>query len=62
MLRKLEESGERRAGVPVLVLSSRSGEQDIVAGFELGVADYVTKPFMIRELRARVRALLARHA
>ena len=46
--------------MPVLILSARASEDDIVKGFHLGVSDYVTKPFMIGELRARVRALLAR--
>jgi two-component system KDP operon response regulator KdpE len=46
--------------VPVLILSARTSQDDIVKGFELGVSDYVTKPFMIGELRARVRSLLAR--
>jgi len=56
-LRDLEEEG---AAVPVLILSARTSEEDIVKGFRLGVSDYVTKPFMIGELRARVRSLLAR--
>lgn len=56
-LRELEDAG---TPVPVLILSARTGQDDIVKGFELGVSDYVTKPFMIGELRARVRALLAR--
>src|SRR5690606_27147293 len=56
-LRELEDAG---APVPVLMLSARGGQDDIVKGFELGVSDYVTKPFMIGELRARVRSLLAR--
>jgi two-component system, OmpR family, response regulator MtrA len=47
-------------GVPVLILSARASETDIVAGFEHGICDYVVKPFMIAELRARVRSLLAR--
>jgi putative two-component system response regulator len=45
---------------PVLFLSARRAESDIVAGFDLGAADYVTKPFMPAELRARTRALRAR--
>jgi DNA-binding response OmpR family regulator len=48
--------------LPVLVLSARGSESDIVTGFDLGVADYVTKPFMLGELRARVRSLLARRS
>ena len=56
-LRELDDAG---TPVPVLMLSARAGQDDIVRGFELGVSDYVTKPFMIGELRARVRALLAR--
>jgi DNA-binding response OmpR family regulator len=56
-LRALEGEG---AQVPVLMLSARASQDDIVKGFDLGVSDYVTKPFMIGELRARVRALLAR--
>ena len=56
-LRDLEDAGRP---VPVLILSARASEEDIVKGFRLGVSDYVTKPFMIGELRARVRSLLAR--
>jgi DNA-binding response OmpR family regulator len=56
-LRDLEAAGDP---VPVLILSARTSQEDIVKGFDLGVSDYVTKPFMIGELRARVRSLLAR--
>jgi DNA-binding response OmpR family regulator len=56
-LRALEDEGVR---VPVLILSARTSQEDIVKGFNLGVTDYVTKPFMIGELRARIRSLLAR--
>jgi DNA-binding response OmpR family regulator len=56
-LRQFEEEGRT---VPVLILSARTSQDDIVKGFDLGVSDYVTKPFMIGELRARVRALLER--
>jgi DNA-binding response OmpR family regulator len=56
-LRELEGEGD---AVPVLMLTARSSQDDIVKGFDLGVSDYVTKPFMIGELRARVRSLLSR--
>lgn len=48
--------------VPVLMLTARDAEADRLRGFELGVDDYVTKPFSLAELNARVRALLARAA
>jgi len=60
VLRELRGDAARRQDVPVFVLTARSGEDDVLTGFELGVADYLTKPFVIGELRARVRALLAR--
>jgi two-component system, OmpR family, KDP operon response regulator KdpE len=46
--------------VPILVLSVREGSHDKVAALDLGADDYVTKPFDLEELRARVRALLRR--
>jgi DNA-binding response OmpR family regulator len=54
----------RRAGVgtPVLMLTARAHEAEKVMGLELGADDYVTKPFSVRELRARVKALLRRAA
>src|SRR4029453_19386407 len=48
--------------VPIIMLTARTGEQDRVNGLELGADDYVTKPFSLRELSARVRALLRRSA
>lgn len=46
--------------VPVLMLTARSEETDRVVGLEIGADDYVTKPFSMRELVARVRAILRR--
>jgi DNA-binding response OmpR family regulator len=46
--------------MPILVLTAKGQEEDIVRGLELGADDYVTKPFSIRELLARVRAFLRR--
>jgi two-component system response regulator QseB len=47
--------------VPVLVLSARGSTEDRVAGLDAGAEDYVTKPFEVPELLARLRALLRRH-
>ena len=48
------------SSVPVIVLSARSGEEDKIAALDAGADDYLTKPFGVGELRARVRALLRR--
>jgi DNA-binding response OmpR family regulator len=51
----------RSAGAtPILMLTARSGEEDRIAGLELGADDYVTKPFSPRELVLRVQAILRR--
>ena len=50
----------RESDVPILMLTARSSELDKVLGLELGADDYVTKPFSLRELTARIRALLRR--
>src|SRR3954467_11217650 len=53
----------RRAGgptVPILILTARADEVDTVVGLDAGADDYVTKPFRLAELLARVRALLRR--
>jgi two-component system alkaline phosphatase synthesis response regulator PhoP len=49
-----------RSSVPVLMLTARDEELDKVLGLEMGADDYLTKPFGVRELLARVRALLRR--
>src|SRR5688572_20746803 len=48
------------ANLPVIMLTARTGESDRVTGLDLGADDYVTKPFSLRELAARVRAVLRR--
>jgi two-component system alkaline phosphatase synthesis response regulator PhoP len=50
----------KRPGVPIIMLTARGQEVDKVLGLELGADDYVTKPFSIRELLARVKAVLRR--
>jgi two-component system response regulator RegX3 len=51
----------RRAGpVPVLMLTARDAESDLVIGFEAGADDYLTKPFSMLELISRIRAILRR--
>jgi DNA-binding response OmpR family regulator len=46
--------------IPIIMLTARAAESDRVAGLELGADDYITKPFALRELVARVRAVLRR--
>lgn len=48
------------ARVPIIMLTARTGESDRVVGLDAGADDYVTKPFSLRELAARVRAVLRR--
>lgn len=47
--------------IPVIMLSARGEEYDKLFGFELGIDDYVVKPFSPKELMARINAILARH-
>ena len=46
--------------IPIVILTARTSEDDRVGGLELGADDYITKPFSLRELTARVRAVLRR--
>lgn len=46
--------------IPVIMVTARSSEVDVVLGLEIGAADYVTKPYRLRELIARIRAVLRR--
>ena len=49
-----------RSTVPIIMLTAKDSEIDIVVGLELGADDYVTKPYSTRELLARIRAVLRR--
>ena len=49
-----------RSGLPIIMLTAKDSEVDIVVGLELGADDYVTKPYSSRELLARIRAVLRR--
>jgi two-component system OmpR family response regulator len=57
VLSRLRKRGER---IPVLLLTARDGDADLVKGLDLGADDYITKPFLLPVLEARVRALLRR--
>jgi DNA-binding response OmpR family regulator len=57
VLRALREAGRT---TPVIILSAKDRDHDKVAGLELGADDYVTKPFGLAELNARIRAVLRR--
>lgn len=51
-----------RSQVPIIMLTAKDSEVDIVVGLELGADDYVTKPYSTRELLARIRAVLRRRS
>lgn len=57
--RRLRQDG--RSSVPLLMLTARDTEQDKVQGLEAGADDYLTKPFSLAELQARIRALVRRN-
>jgi DNA-binding response OmpR family regulator len=50
----------RSSGVPIIMVTARADTHDVVAGLEAGADDYITKPFVAKELAARIRALLRR--
>jgi two-component system alkaline phosphatase synthesis response regulator PhoP len=58
--RQLRREAKVATGVPIIMLTARDEEVDRVVGLELGADDYVTKPFSVRELLARVKAVLRR--
>lgn len=51
---------ERTSNIPVIMLTARGMEDDVLKGFESGAVDYMTKPFSVLELAARVKSALAR--
>ncbi len=53
---------EATAGLPIIMLTARGEEADVVRGLEMGADDYVTKPFSIKVLLARIQTVLRRHA
>jgi len=53
-------SNPETARLPIVMLTAKNGEVDTILGLEMGADDYVTKPFRVRELMARVRAILRR--
>jgi two-component system phosphate regulon response regulator PhoB/two-component system alkaline phosphatase synthesis response regulator PhoP len=57
--RRIRENPSTR-GIPVLMLTARRDERDLIAGFDVGADDYMKKPFSVNELAARVRSLLRR--
>ena len=61
MARKLKDN-PTTANVPIIFLTARDTENDTVTGFNLGADDYISKPFSLREVMVRVRAVLRRTA
>ncbi len=62
LVRKLRESEDRALSLlPIIMLTARQSEQDIIQGLETGLDDYVIKPFSPDELAARVRTVLWRY-
>ena len=59
-LASLLKKDEKTANIPIVFLTAKDTEQDILQGFGIGADDYVAKPFRILELLARVKAVLAR--
>ena len=57
---RILRSRPHTATIPIIIVTARTGESDRVSGLDLGADDYVSKPFSLRELAARVRAVLRR--
>jgi len=57
---KILKSNSRTSNIPIIMLTAKGEETDIVLGLELGADDYITKPFNLRELLARIKTVLRR--
>ncbi len=57
---KILKNNPQTSNIPIIMLTAKGAETDIVLGLELGADDYITKPFKVRELLARVKAVLRR--
>ena len=57
---RILKNDARTSGIPIIILTAKGDEADIVTGLELGADDYVTKPFSPRVLLARIKAILRR--
>lgn len=58
---RIVRSDEALSAMPIIMVTAKSEESDVVLGLGLGADDYVTKPFRVKELMARIRVRLARH-
>jgi two-component system, OmpR family, phosphate regulon response regulator PhoB len=61
LVRRLKANARTRS-IPIIMLTARAEEQDKLQGLEYGADDYIVKPFSTRELNARIKAVLRRHA
>jgi two-component system, OmpR family, response regulator MtrA len=57
---ELVRTARRVSAIPIVIVTARSDSHDVVAGLEAGADDYVRKPFVVKELEARIRALIRR--
>ncbi len=60
IIRKIRNSGNESSSIPVVMLTARAEEADKLMGLEIGADDYMVKPFSLKELAARIRAVLRR--
>lgn len=58
---KILKADEKTAHIPIIMLTAKGEESDIVSGLEIGADDYISKPFSPKVLNARVRAVIRRH-